>query len=335
MKILKHITLFATLLSITISCNEKEEEIQYILPTCSITSPKEFDEFLLGDTIYISANAEVSVGSIVEVAYYINCTYLSSSSTYPYTVSWNTEGEDVGAHIIKAISVGNEGIMTDNITIILDEIIDGIVVDYDGNTYATKKIGTQWWMIENLKTTHYANGVAIDLVEDSAAWSVLSDYDKAYCYYNNSSEDAEIYGALYNWSAAMNGTGSSYSLPSGIQGVCPDGWHLPSVKEWDELISYLGGSEIAGGKMKHAGTTYWNSPNKGATNSSEFNALPAGIRESNGSFFGIGKEAKFWSTTGRPIDLQVYSCNLHSDSTEVLKFLNKLPNALSVRCVKD
>ncbi len=117
------------------------------------------------------------------------------------------------------------------------------VADYDGNTYKTIKIGKQWWMAENLKVTHYDDGTAISLVTSDTAWASLGNNstDKAYCYHsNNENGEKDTYGALYTWAAAMNGAGSSSANPSGTQGVCPTGWHLPSDKEWKQLEMYLG-----------------------------------------------------------------------------------------------
>ena len=171
------------------------------------------------------------------------------------------------------------------------------ITDYDGNVYQTVQIGNQVWMSENLKTTHYANGTAIPLVEDSLEWDNMGYTDKAYCYYDNSSSNKDTYGALYNWAAAMNGASSSSANPSGVQGVCPDGWHLPSDTEWTELTDYLGGLDVAGGKMKETGTVHWVSPNTGATNSSGFTALPGGYRHMIGNFSIIGWQAFFWSST--------------------------------------
>jgi len=106
------------------------------------------------------------------------------------------------------------------------------VTDYDGNTYNTVQIGNQVWMAENLKVTHYSDGTEIQLVEDKSAWETLSHTDKAYCYYNNISSNGKTYGALYTWAAVMNGAGSSNTNPGRVQGVCPDGWHLPSDAKW-------------------------------------------------------------------------------------------------------
>ena len=119
----------------------------------------------------------------------------------------------------------------------------GTVTDIDGNVYNTVKIGNQCWMSENLKVTKYSDGSPIPHVIDPIEWAGIynKDTNYAYCYYNNNANgEADIYGALYNWAAAMGkNTLSSNSNPSGVQGVCPDGWHLPSNSEWTELENYL------------------------------------------------------------------------------------------------
>ena len=165
--------------------------------------------------------------------------------------------------------------------------------DYDGNTYQTITIGSQEWMAENLKVTHYANGTVIPLVTDNTAWANLgnNNTDKAYCYYNNSDANKDTYGALYTYAAATNGDNDGTT-----QGVCPTGWHLPGDAEWTELTDYIGGTSVAGGKMKETGTTHWNSPNTGATNESGFTALPGGRRDSsNGAFSNVGYYGYWWS----------------------------------------
>ena len=102
-----------------------------------------------------------------------------------------------------------------------------IVTDYDGNNYSTVLIGTQCWMAENLRTTHYANGVIIPMVN-----STYGETTDPYCYEpNNNGSNVSTYGYLYNWHAVMHGESSSNANPSGVQGVCPTGWHVPSDAE--------------------------------------------------------------------------------------------------------
>jgi uncharacterized protein (TIGR02145 family) len=111
----------------------------------------------------------------------------------------------------------------------------------------------------------------------------------------------KTYGVLYNWPAALDGATESNSNPSGVQGVCPSGWHLPSRTEWDQLIEYLGGNKVAGSKMKETGKRHWWYPNTGATNESGFTALPGGETfnsvDDSWTFGEIGKNSFFWSSS--------------------------------------
>ena len=193
------------------------------------------------------------------------------------------------------------------------------VTDFDGNVYNTVTIGTQVWMKENLKTTHYSNGTAIPLVNNATSWAALTATDMAYCWYNDDIANKATYGALYTWAAAMNGAASTTTNPSGIQGVCPTGWHLPSDAEWTVLTDYLGGGSVAGGKLKEAGTMHWISPNTGATNETGFTALPGGYRDFYGAFSSIGGYGLWWSAT-------VYY---------VFRNYYIKQDGFSVRCVRD
>jgi uncharacterized protein (TIGR02145 family) len=142
------------------------------------------------------------------------------------------------------------------------------------------------------------------------------------------------YGVLYNWSAAMNGAASSTTNPSGIQGVCPTGWHLPSDAEWTELTDYLGGTTIAGGKLKETGTTHWASPNTGATNETGFTALPGGYRVNNGTFYDFGYNGNWWSATEYNATNAWYRYMIYFDSN-VNRNGNNKELGFSVRCVRD
>lgn len=191
------------------------------------------------------------------------------------------------------------------------------VTDYDGNVYNTVTIGTQVWMAENLKTTHYANGTAIPLVNTTSTWDALTATSKAYCWYNDSIKYKDTHGALYTWAAAMNGATSVTANPSGIQGVCPTGWHLPSDAEWTQMENYLADNghnydgTTGGGSAKIAkslaSTSGWIvSSTTGAVgntdyptyrNKSGFTALPGGYRDYGGTFYGIGNDGYWWSAT--------------------------------------
>jgi uncharacterized protein (TIGR02145 family) len=196
------------------------------------------------------------------------------------------------------------------------------VTDYDGNTYNTVNIGTQVWLKENLKVTHFRNGTAIPNVTNLTSWAGLST--PARCYYNNDSvANDSVYGALYNWYAINN-----------VNQLCPEGWHVPTDAEWTEVETFLGGAAIAGGKMKEAGFMHWNSPNTGATNESGFTGLPGGMLGVNYTFQTINENGLWWTST---------SYNSSYAWSRYLWYLNSgvdrnpTPKTigLSVRCIKD
>ena len=155
------------------------------------------------------------------------------------------------------------------------------VQDADGNWYHAVTIGTQTWIQENFKGTHFANGDAIPNITNQAAWNTMKT--PAMCWYNNDSKNGEVYGGLYNFYVAND--------PRGLI----IGYHSPSRDEFATLSNYLGGNNVAGGKMKEAGYKHWVQPNVGASNSSGFNALPSGARTD--SFAHCGDWNIFWSIT--------------------------------------
>ncbi len=204
------------------------------------------------------------------------------------------------------------------------------VKDIDGNIYRTIQVGHQIWMAEDLKTTRYANGTPIELVTDNTAWNNLSTTDKAYCFYNNNENEA--YGALYTWAAAMNGAPSNTSYPSNLQGVCPDGWQLPSYSAWVVLMNTLGGENYAGGAMKEAGISHWQTPNTGATNSSGFTALPTGSRN-DGTFNNMGMLTIWWSATGLD-ETQARGYRTHYNTKTLDWMVINKKDGHPVRCMK-
>lgn len=191
--------------------------------------------------------------------------------------------------------------------------------DGDNNNYTVVQIGTQTWMEQNLKTTKYNTGTAIPLVTDNTAWTNLST--PGYCWYNNSINNKNIYGGLYNWYAVNKGT------------LCPSGWHVPDTTDWKTLINYLAGD--AGGKLKEPCTTRWTSPNSGATNSCGFTAFPGGNRSPNGGFFNQGTYSYWW--TSSEVGLYTsWAINLENNSSyAIIDSWNNWLHGYSVRCIMD
>jgi uncharacterized protein (TIGR02145 family) len=155
-------------------------------------------------------------------------------------------------------------------------------VSYGGQVYNTVKIGNQCWMRENLNIGVMING--------SLNQSNNQTIEK-FCYQDNNT-NCLIYGGLYQWDEVMQ-----YSTAAGVQGICPQGWHVPTDQEWNTLAEYLGGWEDAGGKVKETGTTHWMADNFGATNQSGFTGLPGGFRQSDGSFGYLKENGYFWTST--------------------------------------
>jgi uncharacterized protein (TIGR02145 family) len=161
----------------------------------------------------------------------------------------------------------------------------------DNNEYTLVEIGNQVWMAENLAYLPFLSPPSSESY--TQPYYYVNGYEGTSVSSAKFKNSYKIYGVLYNWPAAMNGAVSSNSKPSGVQGVCPDGWHLPSTSGWNELINYLGGWDKAGVKLK--GLTQWADPNNGATNSSGLTALPGGSREYYGYFGGVGGGGLWWS----------------------------------------
>jgi uncharacterized protein (TIGR02145 family) len=223
--------------------------------------------------------------------------------------------------LIVSISVFSTSCETDNN--VPDEVQGETFTDpRDGKVYRIVTIGTQTWFAENLNyTTGIENITSAEEWESMFGGSFTIDHEDkaAWCYYDNSAANGDIYGALYTHAGAL--------------AACPQGWHLPTEEEWVQLTDYLGGLAGAGGRMKESGVEYWLTPNEGANNASGFSALPGGRRSySPGNFYDLGGKAYFWSQqqTAIPHCLELlYDYCIVGDSHWFMS------SGMSVRCVKD
>lgn len=204
-------------------------------------------------------------------------------------------------------------------TVSLTTLYDGeLVTDIDGNVYHTITIGTQVWMLENLRVTRFRNGDTILYIADSNEWGNFGGSSPRICGYENNSLNVEDYGYLYNQFAVLNNTG-----------IAPVGWHIPTKEEFQTLIDYVGGESLAGGLLKENGFVHWMKPNLGADNESGFKALPGGRRTVYGRFEGVGSVCNFATTT--------HWCflQINYNSASVLFFSESDATGTSVRCIKD
>lgn len=207
-----------------------------------------------------------------------------------------------------------------------------IVTDYDGNNYKTVQIGNQCWMKENLKTIHYANGIPL---VDGTGVPTIDITTKYWFNYNDDPAIAKVYGKLYAWAAVMNGQATSNEVPSGVQGVCPNGWHVPGKAEFEILIDYLGGDQVAGGKLKESGNEHWNSPNIGGDNQSGFTAFAGGM-QNIGHYCNFRESCHYWTSTeydSSDAYMTTIYTHLYETWLDGWRVVKQYGN--SVRCLKD
>ncbi len=285
----------------------------------------------LTKTIIINENATTEVNETLPTGLEVTIT------SNPSEVQLSIDGVFTGLTPYKGtLSFGNHNIklvngkkeVTETITITqnsqtnwsfdVNEVLT--VKDIDNNVYKTVTIGTQTWMVENLKTTRYRDGTPIPNVTNGSDWN--NTYTPAYCWYDNNISNKGTYGALYNWYAVNTGK------------LAPTGWHVPSDTEWQTLIDYLGGDAVAGGKMKETGTAHWDIPNNGATNSSGFSALPGGKLSLIGKFYSDTDSGYWWSSTEQDTYRAWERVLLYGDSN-VYRHDNPKQGGYSVRCVRD
>ena len=204
------------------------------------------------------------------------------------------------------------------------------VKDIDGNKYKTVIIGKQEWMGENLKVSKNNDGTDIPNISDYSKWGYNTT--GAWCHYNNDASFNEKYGKFYNKYALSE-------ISNGNKNVCPSGWHVPTEGEWTILTEFLGGSSIAGGKMKEVGTNSWKSPNNDASNTSLFSALPGGRRDFTGNYYLINYNGVWW-TSSEQSNSQAWAITLYSynGKASIGKTSNGEYNkvdGMSIRCIKD
>jgi uncharacterized protein (TIGR02145 family) len=196
--------------------------------------------------------------------------------------------------------------------------------DADGNNYTSITQGAQTWLVENLKTTRYRNG---DLIGTTVPLTldITAEISPKYQWPCGGNEGyVAQYGRFYTYYAVTDS-----------RNICPTGWHLPSDPEWSAFITYLGGASVAGGKIKEAGFSHWQTPNTAATNETGFTALPGGYRAISGQFVSLTITGYFWSSTLNPTPDWAWGVGLHYDDAVLLRGGYFRNDGASVRCLKD
>jgi len=227
-------------------------------------------------------------------------------------------------------------------------VLPQAVMDIDGNTYDAVQIGNQVWMAENLRTTKYADGTSIPMGSTYTFYEPYRYVPGPNQSNGENMENVDHYGYLYNWCAVMHGASSSTANPSGVQGICPDGWHVPSDAEWTELTNYMKTQPtyMASGNADHlakalAATWGWNSSsemdapgdNPSTNNATGFSDLPAG--RYSGYYGSFGINASYWSATEYSSDDGAYMRGIGHDYATVAGGYGYKDFGFSVRCVRD
>jgi len=283
---------------------KKDEEKNNQLPTCKISNPASAQVITKGETVTISAVATDTDGVISEVQFYVDDVKIGIVVGAPYNFEWNTSGESLGNHILKATCVDNDNAsVSDQIDVTIVEAAITITDARDGRKYKIVEIGNQTWFAENLN------------YETGNSW-----------WYNDSESNGEIYGRLYSWESA--------------QVACPEGWSLPSDDDWKVLEMQLGMSEAIANEESWRGTNEgdkmksisgWNNNGNGS-NSSGFNGLPGGFYGL--SYNSIGEVAGYWTSTEKS-NTAAWERGLDSNSSKVFRFDPPKTFRLSVRCIKN
>ncbi|MFT6747678.1 MAG: hypothetical protein ACJAZ2_002035 [Glaciecola sp.] len=200
----------------------------------------------------------------------------------------------------------------------LSNPVTSTVTDIEGHVYPTVIFEGQQWMAENLNTSLFANGDSIEQVITDSLWQVTSN--AGYAYYNNDStrQESLSYGKLYNFNAITDS-----------RNMCPQGWHVSTKSDWDDLVQCMNGESRAGIALKD--TVVWNAPNQElATNESQFTALPQGARTEIGEFTNQRFFAYFWGVDDDP---RIFSMSYISEGVGNFEVDKRFGG--SVRCVKD
>ena len=269
-------------------------------------------------TIFDSHSSD-SVGSSL---FTTNITNLNSDSTYYVRAYCINKKDTVYGNQVK--------FKTLDYIIFNPNLSYGSVTDIDGNVYKTITIGTQTWMAENLKVTHYRNGDSISNVKDSNKWGFFEITYVAYCWFKNNISNKNVHGAFYNWYAATDS-----------RNIAPLGWHVASSDEWETLCKnlYININSTNPYKLRETTTAHWKYLDLEAsgTNESGFTALPCGKRDGvnrdgvNYDFMGAGIIAYFWTKTGTMDG----SRSVYLNTTIVINSLEYNCRGFSIRCVKD
>ena len=316
------IIILMALLAVCISCSDPEhKEIpDLISPSIEILNP--IPAQVIGNDVLVSAKVLDDVG-IERVEFFIDDLLVGTDTQTPWEYLWLVSGYlDGMQHFINAKAYDLAGNIGKSDTVTVSTF--GLILDIDGNTYKTIKIGTQTWMAENLSVSHYRNSDAILSAFDDSLWSTVTSGASA-IHPSYEGYEQDIYGFLYNWYAVNDN-----------RGLAPEGWHIPTIDEWLELIISSGGRELAGNRLKDSSGDYWISSDSDTTGENLFMALPGGRRHESGGYFGasVGSYGFYWASTEDSAPLSDFvQFNYYEPEVGIGHYDKR--NGFSIRCVKN
>jgi uncharacterized protein (TIGR02145 family) len=283
----------------------------------NITNNGGADVFARGVVWSTNPNPNISLGTktvdgIGNGSFVSNITNLLPNTTY-YVRAYATNAS--GINYSANTSYGNQLTFTTQANLLNGSGLS----DIDGNQYQSVIIYGQEWMQKNLNVTKYRNGDPIPQITDDNIWATTTT--GAWRYYANITANGITYGKLYNWYAVND-----------PRGLAPQGWHIPSKGDWNDLFINLGGTP-AGGKLKETGTSHWQNPNVGATNETNFTAIPSNPSGQNYIYI----SATWWSNTwdaGQP-GPHVFNVQNAGAGANLSPCAATNTQKLSVRCIKD
>jgi len=194
------------------------------------------------------------------------------------------------------------------------------LVDFDKNNYKTISIGKQTWMAENLRVKHFKNGDKLEEFSEEKIWSELKN--PAWTNYNFDATYDRSYGKIYNWLAVHD-----------KRGICPSGWRLPKIGDWQVLSAYIG-KHYSGALLKEVGYSKWKTPNSEASNSYGFTGVPGGLIDEESKFKKIGELGSWWSSSVYSNDY-ITTANLFFSDSKLEIGATSNSHGLSVRCIKE
>jgi uncharacterized protein (TIGR02145 family) len=286
-------------------------------PPCSPDTPGAISG---SQFVYPNTSGEIySIAAVPDATSYVwsvppDASITSGQGTTSIEVSFGTTSGNVSVYASNICGSGAATYLYVTVFTCGDVLTD----TRDGSTYNTVSINGQCWFGENLNIGSMISGTSTQTDNGTI---------EKYCF-DNSSSNCDTYGGLYQWDEMMQ-----YGTTEGIQGVCPDGWHIPTDAEWTTLTNYAGGLSVAGGKLKEIGTTHWLTPNTGATNQYDFTSLPAGYHNNDGNFNFQTSISYSWSST--QTGTSVYGRRMHFQSAEVNHWTFNKQWGFSVRCIRD